>query len=255
MTPRDLGTLRARLRSVPGYAALRFAYRLVRSREFREAVRIRLSRPDNLFQPYGTTSDDRYPRIFRFVRDELGDRPDVRLLSFGCSTGEEVFSLRRYFPQAAITGIDVNARHIAACRERLRRSGDARVSFERAGTAGHVATASCDAIFCMAVFRHGDLHSPVAHRCDHRIRFEAFERTLGDLARCLRPGGLLAIRHSNFRFRDTAVAADFDVVLSVGDGRPDPGTPLYGRDDRLLPGLGYNDAVFRKRISPPLPAP
>jgi len=42
------------------------------------------------------------------VITQLGDGAGVRLLSFGCSRGEEVFTLRHYFSTAAIKGIDID---------------------------------------------------------------------------------------------------------------------------------------------------
>jgi hypothetical protein len=45
----------------------------------------------------------------------------------------------------------------------------------------------------MAVFRHGDLGGDHPESCSHRITFEAFEATVTDLARCLKPGGYLVI--------------------------------------------------------------
>ena len=52
------------------------------------------------FQPYYHTLPDRYPWLFGFAAGRIGSRPDLRILSFGCSRGDEVFSLRRYFPAA-----------------------------------------------------------------------------------------------------------------------------------------------------------
>ena len=92
----------------------------------------------------------------------------------------------------------------------------------------------------MAVFRHGDLESRPPS-CAPLIRFATFERTIAGLARCLRPGGLLVIRHAHFRFMDTGAAAGFDPVLTLST------QPLYGRDDRLLEGAHESDGVFRKR--------
>ncbi len=83
-----------RLRKVPGFRAARFMYRLVHGVESRNTALLLLRPPKGLYQPYGTTSDDRYPEIFKFVREQIGDGADVRILSVGCSTGEEVFSLR-----------------------------------------------------------------------------------------------------------------------------------------------------------------
>ena len=97
-----------RLRKVPGYRAARFVYRLVKSVESRNETLLSLRPPKGLFQPCGTTSDDRYPNIFEQVRKLAGDGTNVRILSFGCSTGEEVFSLRQYFDEARIVGLDIN---------------------------------------------------------------------------------------------------------------------------------------------------
>ena len=208
----------------------------------------RLHRPPGVFQISGDTREDRYPEIFRFVCDALGSTAATRLLSFGCSTGEEVFTLRRYLPLATIDGIDVNPYRIRTCRERLRRrGGDETIEFAVAGSTSHLPREAYDAIFCMAVLRHGGLQDGPAPRCEHLIDFAAFERMAEDFARCLKQGGLLAIVHSNFRFADTAAARGFDVAMRTGRSPPDPGTPIYGADNRLLPGACYREIVFRKR--------
>jgi SAM-dependent methyltransferase len=200
-----------------------------------------------VFQISGDTSEDRYPRIFRFVGDVLSADASARLLPFGCSTGEEVFTLRRYFPLARIDGIDITPYRIRTCRERLRREPDRGLNFTVAGSTAHLPDASCDAVFCLAVLRHGGLQEGPAPRCDHLIRFADFSALAADFARCLKPGGLLAIAHSNFRFADTPTAAAYEIVLHATLGQPGSQTPLYGRDNRLLPGAIYRDNVFRKR--------
>lgn len=208
----------------------------------------RLPRPPGVFQISGNTAEDRFPTLFGFIQEELSDRASLRLLSFGCSTGEEVFSLRRYFPLAAIDGIDINPYRIRTCRRRLlERGGDAAVRFMVAGSTKHLTEASYDAIFCLSVLRHGGLSEGRSARCDHLIKFAAAERVIADFARCLKPCGLLAIINSNFRFADMAVAASFDVAMQTNDERPRPRTPLYGPNNRLLVGASYRDVVFRKR--------
>lgn len=240
-----LTRLKPRLRTVPGYKLARFLYSLVRSLESRNAALLLLRPPQGLYQPYGTTSHDRYPAIFQHVREQLQDGPHVRILSLGCSTGEEVFSLRRYFPQATIVGIDINPFNIAVCRLRSLRFRDRRIQFSVAGSAVREASASCDAIFAMAVFRHGDLNtSPSPPRCDHRIRFGDFEHSVSDLARTLKPGGLLVIQHAMFRFADTRAASAFQTTLRTTLNED---VPLYGRDNCLLRDADYVNVVFRKR--------
>jgi SAM-dependent methyltransferase len=209
-------------------------------------VLLRWRNPRNLFQPFAETSLDRYPDIFRFAREQIGDHASHRILSFGCATGEEVFSLRRYFPLATIRGLDINPRSIAAARRELRVIGDSRISFDVAASATNE-TGPYDAVFCMAVFRHGGLGSSgIGGRCDPLIRFDDFERTLGELTRLLLPGGLLFIGHSNFRFCDTALSRTFEVVYR-SSSEPEPLTPIFDRTNRFMPDTGYGEIGFRKR--------
>lgn len=93
---------KAGLRKVPGLVPLVHLCLIAVSPAYRSERRLMRARPDNLFQPYARTAFDRHPRIFSCVRDRVPDSDTTRILSFGCSTGEEVFSLRRYFPQAKI---------------------------------------------------------------------------------------------------------------------------------------------------------
>lgn len=228
----------------------RFAYRLLTDGDYRSVLLIRLRRPANLFQPYTDTAPDRYPLLFSFAREKLGANPDVRLLSIGCSTGEEVFTLRRYLPTASIKGLDINRRNIEVCKARLRRSTDTGIEFVTAGSTSEESAAFYDAIFCLAVLRHGALAASGAERCDRFIRFEDFERMAADLARCLRIGGYLFIANSNFRFCETAVSRSFEVALSLLSPVPDPRTPIYDRANRLVRNAAYGDLAFRKLRDP-----
>jgi len=206
---------------------------------------MRATRPANLFQPSVETYADRYPEIFAFARRELGDGPELALLSFGCSTGEEVFSLRRSFAQAQIRGLDINPLSIATARLRRRRAGDPRMSFAVAGSLQAEPAGGYDAVFCMAVLRHAALSDPAVDSCERWITFQAFDRMTGDLARCVRDGGLLIIQHSHFRFRDSSAAGRFALALSVDNGIT-PAQAPFGRDNRRLDEPPYGDVVFRK---------
>ena len=226
--------------------ALRKLWRLAVDRPYRNMMWLHWRQPASAFQPYNDTKPNRYPRIFEFVRRLLGAQSELRILSFGCSTGDEAFSLRRYFPHSAIKGIDLNAGNIEVARARLARDPDAMLSFENADSTTAEPAAAYDAIFCMAVLRHGDLALPGVTRCDHLIRFEDFATMIADFSRCLKPGGLLIIRHSNFRLRDTPTSAAFATVLSVPTKATKGKTPLFGPDNKLLAGVDYPDTVFRK---------
>lgn len=199
------------------------------------------------FQPYPHTLPDRYPWLFDFAaEDALAGVPAPRLLSFGCSRGDEVFSLRRRFPDATIKGLDIDPANIAAC---LARARDDRISFETAANTRGEPSGAYDAVFCLAVLCHGDLTVTRARNSEPLLRFRDFERTVADLARCLKSDGLLFLHTTNFRFCDTALASGFDVVL---EARPEQLAPdvLFDRDGRLLPGERYHPVGFRKRVAP-----
>lgn len=154
-----------------------------------------------------------------------------------------MFSLRTYFPSAEIKGIDVDRAAVTAARRQV--ADDDRFSFECAGDVGHEPDAAYDAIFCMAVLRDGRLARPGVTRSDPLLRFEDFARTIDGFDRCLKPGGLLVLRHSNFRLRDTPAAARFELLLSRPAQRPER-TPVFGPDNRLIAGADNPETVFRK---------
>jgi SAM-dependent methyltransferase len=216
----------------------------------RVTLKRRLSRRvEGRFQPYNHTLPDRYPWLFDHAADALWDIPSPRLLSFGCSLGEEAFSLRRRLPTAIIKGIDIDPTNIAAGRARSERAHDAQMRFEAGSSPQGEPDGHYDAVFCLAVLCHGDLTVLGAKRSAPLMNFEDFERSVVDLARCVKPGGLLYLHTTNFRFCDTAVAPDFDMVL---EAPPDQLAPdvLFDRQGRLMPGLRYLPVGFRKRTPP-----
>jgi SAM-dependent methyltransferase len=198
------------------------------------------------FQPYNYTRPDRYPWLFEFASRQLGsDRPH-RLLSFGCSRGDEVFSLQRYFPLAAIRGVDVDPRNIAYCVERAARRNCAAATFATAASTHDEPDACYDAIFCLAVLCCGDLTVSGAGSSAPRLYFADFERVVSDFVRCLKPGGLLLLHTANFRFSDTSAYARCEVLLEATPQQMAPDL-LYGRDNQLLQGEQYRAVAFRKK--------
>lgn len=221
--------------------ALTLAKALAVGGERREAAVAIITRPRNLFQPYTTTSANRYPDELAQVAANLGTE-EPAILSFGCSTGEELISLRAAFPRARIHGIDVNPLAVRKARRRV--AGDAGITVSRGGDAP---TGSYDVVLALAVFRHAALND-APPSCAGVLAFADFERTVAGLAGCVRPGGLLVVRHANFRFTDTTAAAGFEAVstgyASAGEGGLP--TPLYGRDDRLIGTEARDDGIYRK---------
>jgi len=234
------------LRPFRVYRAARFGWHFVRDPVFRRDHLLLWRRPKNLFQHRSITFPDRYPPIFNFIRDQLGGRSDVRLLSFGCATGEEVFALHRYFPSALIKGLDINPANIAACRARHRAlGGDPARAFEQNDSASGEPIETYDAVFCLAVFVRWQLKEDrTIATCAPHLRFADFERATGELAACVKPGGFLVLRHAMFRFADTAAAREFRIVLRLP--APEEFFPRFDRNDRRLPDGAFEDVVFEK---------
>jgi hypothetical protein len=201
------------------------------------------------YQRDPATRSDRYPLAFHFARDQLGGDRAPHILSFGCSTGEEVFTLRRYFPNAAIKGIEVDPGRVRTCEARLQQAGDPGITFACAATASGEPPESHDAVFCMAVFRDPVLDSPMTRSTTGHVTFEEFERGIEDLVSCLKPGGLLFVEHSNFRISDTGSAAILEVVLHADPPRSGMYPGLYGRDGRRIDGAEERALGYRKRSS------
>jgi SAM-dependent methyltransferase len=220
-------------------------------RDVWNSLRRRFRRPvPGEFQPYYFTRPDRYPWLFGFAAERLGSRPNLRILSFGCSRGEEVFVLRKYFPTAALKGIDIRPRNIALCRARMRAENFTNMTFEIAATTEGEPTSSYDGIFCLAVLVNGDLTTSAAQRSDPVLYFDSFERLVSDFARCLKPGGLLVLHTTNFRFCDTVVAGDFDVVHEA-DPKHLTLDVLFDRNNKLISDQRkrYRAVAFQKRVT------
>ena len=246
MMGRLVKALKPAVKRLPGAVRLAHFLRGLGDPGYRSVRRLRKSGDPNLFQPEPYTQTNRFPLLFFFVRERLSEVAEPKILSYGCSTGEEVFSLRDYFPRAAITGIDINPYSIGLCLERLASLPDRGMTFVCAGSPAAEPAARYDAIFCLSVLRHGDLVAAMPERCDPVLCFQKFEALVADLARCLKPGGYLVLWTCHFRFGDSIVARAFDPVLRMPQGQISRDT-LYGSDNRRLDGVVYDEAVFRKK--------
>jgi SAM-dependent methyltransferase len=200
--------------------------------------------PGELLQPAGQTCEDRHPCLFAEMARQLAGVPEPRLLSFGCSSGEEAFTLLRYLPAARIDAIDLNARAIAAAQDRAARESCDRIVFARTGTPPATAPVY-DAILCLSVLRHGDLDASRPATCTALLPFARYAAVLARLDAVLKPGGLLAMWASNFRFVDARIALDY-TPQEVPGMQAEIGA-FYGPDDRLLADDSNDRFLFRKR--------
>jgi SAM-dependent methyltransferase len=171
------------------------------------------------------TSNNRYPGIFRTARRRIAAKfgsnlgeGKLRILSFGCSTGSEVSTLRSYFPNAMIFACDVNASALQSAAELLLL--DEAVIFmsspeeiEKYGP--------FDIIFAMSVLcRFPESMDQKLNDLNAIYRFSDFERTINILSGSLRKGGLLCLYNTNYSFLELPLAKGYRIVRSplIGTG-------------------------------------
>jgi SAM-dependent methyltransferase len=203
-----------------------------------------------LHQAKTSTRFDRYPEIMRFVRGQVGmTATPLRILSFGCSTGEECASLQTYFPESHIVGVDVDERSLATARKTWRSLSDGKIEFVHAESLDHENGDVFDVIFCMAVLlRHPETMS--LDNCSRIYPFNRFDDALCHLDRLLRVSGYLIVQNSNFRVSDSTVGPRYRAV---------PGNPgsdgwvqditMFDRNNARIPRVA-TDAVFQKLAVP-----
>lgn len=190
----------------------------------------------------------------------MRDRPDIRILSFGCSIGDELATLRVLFPQAEIHGCDIDEAALARAQDSV----------------GHLA-----GIFLSdetEILRRGpyDLICAFSSLCIHPFRseeetirifpFARFETMIGLFHDCLTDGGMLATRNMNYVLADTRYGPAFSTLRSnaiIRSGfvpilRPDgrlifnalhaPAGPVHFIQDRSTArDAMLVDCLFRKR--------
>lgn len=168
----------------------------------------------------------RYYTETRLLQDYVKDGSYTRILSFGCSTGEELMFMRNLFPQAQLAGCDIDAPSLEQARRQL---ADDVILFDssRHDPADH---GPFDLILCNSVLLSHTVQTPDGPRgLSADLWLDAVSR-IGD---ALRPGGVLQIINSNFPFRLHPCASDYRPLRSplvLGPNFVD----MFGLDGKLL---------------------
>ena len=198
-----------------------------------------------VYQRVTFTISNRYPLIFRMCADCFLNQniSNPSILSFGCSTGEEVFTIGEYLPHAKITGVDINSWCIRQC---LKVNRNPNFSFlNRNSKKFENATLLFDAIFCMAVFQRTENRTERNNQIAQGHTFEQFEKEIDVLDVKLKVDGLLIIDHSDFSFTDTVCVLRYN-PLEFDKNRLIRERPLYDKNNRKVADTQFNYRVFVK---------
>lgn len=179
--------------------------------EYRSILFLQLLHAKEVHQTTSLTCMNRYPEIFKACRDYFNNKKELTLLSYGCSTGEEVLTLRQYFPQANIIGADINKHSLARCKKLM---VDDKVTFIYSKKSELLKYGKYDAIFCMAVLQIKPhfVRSNGITNLKKIYPFEKFEQTVNELDRLINKDGLLVIHFTQYSVADTNIAFAYETV-------------------------------------------
>jgi hypothetical protein len=179
---------------------------LATSAAHRQSRWLMLTAPNQIHTWETYTKADRYPDLFRLCVNHFGRIAPARILSFGCSTGEEALTLRKYFPQATIIGTDANGACLAEARTK---TSDTRIRF--IAPAQLHQEAAFDAVFCLAVLRNPRSREPGRANIASLYPIERFDAKIEELATLLVKNGILVLHNCDYRLEDSPLFALFRI--------------------------------------------
>lgn len=223
---------------------LDFFVRLLLSSSLRKKTFWRYLLKNKINQVSNYTEENRYPDLFKICKDYFSTSMAPRLLSFGCSTGEEVISLNKYLPNATIIGTDINKWCIEECQKK---SDNQKLLFIHSLSGKYKRARDFDAIFCLAVFQHTK-NRAANQKIAIKFTFKRFENQLQDLDEKLKENGLLFIDHSDFDFRNTSLYKKYS-VLDIESNSIFRDRPLYNKNNERISESTFMPRVFVKNQS------
>lgn len=220
------------------------AVKFFTERSYRSVILLSFHDRENVHQTTNRTYLDRYPRIFKACQDSFANRDGLRVLSFGCSTGEEVLTLRHYFPSAFLVGVDINPWNLKECRKKVKEGNTVFILpdsnlIEKYGP--------YDIIFCMAVLQR----TPYAVR-DNGITdlkklypFEKFDNQLSELDSVMKEKGLMVLHNSHYLFSESRIGTHYQEL--TGFSYEKELIPIkFDKNSKLMETPQQYGSIFRK---------
>lgn len=188
------------------------------------------------------TIPNRYPDLFEVAQTHFATMNSPKLLSFGCSTGEEIASLKAYLPNSICVGVDINTWCIAQAEKK---HNQPYVKFLHSLSPEFDAMTDFDAIFCLAVFQNPK-NRHEKERTVSAYPFAQFEAQLMDLDKKLKSGGLLFLDHYDFSFFDTCLKPMYR-VYPVKNNLIIRNRPLFDSNNQRIALRSNVFRVFQKK--------
>lgn len=188
------------------------------------------------------TQSNRYPDLFSVAQAHFKNHAQPKLLSFGCSTGEEVASLKAYLPDSYCVGVDINDWCVAQAAQKY---GQPDVLFFHSLSQDFEEMTDFDAIFCLAVFQHPK-NRHEKNRTVSAYPFSRFEAQLQILDKKLKPGGLLFIDQYDFNFFETCLMS-FYTLYPTPKNQILRDRPLFNKNNWKIASKQNSFRIFQKK--------
>jgi SAM-dependent methyltransferase len=215
--------------------------RLIFSPEYRSLMVLKYAKGKEVHQISNYTEHDRYPDLFLACQNLMGERESITILSFGCSTGEEVFTLRNYFPNATIIGVDINKHNI---KKAARHNRDTNIHFSHHVKESLSKYGPFDIIFALAVFQRTENRDENIIESTHIYPFEKFNAKVLELDKYLKPNGLFVIDNSDYHFEDVDIACYYQAVKGVHNILATRN--LYDKNNKKMSDFSLFHRIFLK---------
>ncbi|MBD8071113.1 class I SAM-dependent methyltransferase [Bacillus sp. PS06] len=218
--------------------------RIYKDKDYRAIVTMLFLNKKNVHQTNSLTFMDRYPTIFKACKDYFNHKTDLKILSYGCSTGEEVLTLRKYFPTGHIIGAEINKNSLAICKKL---NVDENITFIYSTPKEIEKYGTFDAIFCMAVLQRKPHY--IASKGITNLKkiypFEKFEEQIIELDKLIKPGGLLIVHYTQYTLKDTKVTHKYK-ALEINNQK-DYLSPVFDKYSNLIKDPIPQHSIFIKQ--------
>ena len=185
---------------------------------------------------------DRYPHVFTgtklIIQKEFSDLiRNLEVLSFGCSTGEEIKTLYdKYISNANFTGVDIHEPSLNKAKELLKDYENTRfINFNEFSSEFK----RYDIIFCLSI-----LCKHLFSKNEPPISFKLFDKTLVLLDEALNIGGYLVVYNSNYCILDSSIGNKYEPIYVETITESNLNVQMYCKDGINLREFGI--CLFKK---------
>ncbi len=197
----------------------------------------------NIFQEASTTEYDRHPDLFNFLKSRYSDK-QIKILSFGCSTGEECISLNKYLPNASILGVDINKKSLEKA-EKI--NSNKNIIYKYCEPKDIYNLGEFDVVLAISVLcKHPE--AEYLNNLSKIYPFKRYEDMVHKLDSVVKEDGLLIIRSSNYIFSDTKTSNNYQLIKN-NNARKSKAFPKFNSQGLKKTDYFENNEIFKKNIT------